>query len=134
MPAPFPSPEKSARSFADLGRQRELVIEAQISGCINRLWPHHAGHIGIIGREPKGTENYQLLLGGTGAGRRQSGQIYRPRFTERWRDRRDPKNRHRSLSRNNARTESGSSIPIRPLSAWHGQGGLYMVDAYPLRG
>ncbi|MFZ4449092.1 hypothetical protein ACOZF3_21485, partial [Klebsiella pneumoniae] len=42
-------------------------LHINISGCINACGHHHAGHIGILGVDKKGTENYQLLLGGSGA-------------------------------------------------------------------
>ncbi|WP_303807890.1 nitrite/sulfite reductase [Sandarakinorhabdus limnophila] len=53
---------KLAPQEADLG---ELKIK--VSGCINGCGHHHAGHIGILGVDRKGEENYQLLLGGSGA-------------------------------------------------------------------
>lgn len=62
---------------ADLG---ELKIK--ISGCINACGHHHAGHIGILGVDRKGTENYQLLLGGSGAEDASLGQILGPGFDE----------------------------------------------------
>ena len=39
-------------------------LKLKISGCINACGHHHAGHIGILGVDRKGVENYQLLLGG----------------------------------------------------------------------
>jgi len=39
-------------------------LKLKISGCINACGHHHAGHIGILGVDKKGVENYQLLLGG----------------------------------------------------------------------
>jgi sulfite reductase (NADPH) hemoprotein beta-component len=53
---------KLAPQEAELG---ELKIK--ISGCINGCGHHHAGHIGILGVDRRGEENYQLLLGGSGA-------------------------------------------------------------------
>ena len=64
----IPVAQKIAMRFADLGRQKELgELKLKISGCINACGHHHAGHIGILGVDRKGTENYQLLLGGSGA-------------------------------------------------------------------
>ena len=37
-------------------------LKLKISGCINACGHHHAGHIGILGVDRKGVENYQLLL------------------------------------------------------------------------
>jgi len=62
---------------ADLG---ELKIK--ISGCINGCGHHHAGHIGILGVDRKGEENYQLLLGGSGAEDASLAKILGPGFDE----------------------------------------------------
>jgi sulfite reductase (NADPH) hemoprotein beta-component len=48
------------------GRKTIGELKLKISGCINACGHHHAGHIGILGVDRKGTENYQLLLGGIG--------------------------------------------------------------------
>ena len=64
-------------------RQRELgELKVKISGCINACGHHHAGHIGILGVDRKGTENYQLLLGGSGAEDASLGKITGPGFDE----------------------------------------------------
>ena len=56
----IPVAQKIAQRFSDLGRQRELgELKLKISGCINACGHHHAGHIGILGVDRKGTENYQ---------------------------------------------------------------------------
>ena len=61
----IPVAQKIALRFADLGRQRELgELKLKISGCINACGHHHAGHIGILGVDRKGEENYQLSFGG----------------------------------------------------------------------
>ena len=36
----------------------------KISGCINACGHHHVGHIGILGLDKAGVENYQITLGG----------------------------------------------------------------------
>ncbi|MGB0570310.1 MAG: nitrite/sulfite reductase, partial [Paracoccaceae bacterium] len=36
------------------------------SGCINACGHHHVGHIGILGLDRAGVENYQITLGGDG--------------------------------------------------------------------
>ncbi|MFW2851216.1 nitrite/sulfite reductase [Sphingomonas sp. TX0543] len=79
----IPVAQKIAARFADLGRQRELgELKLKISGCINACGHHHAGHIGILGVDRKGTENYQLLLGGSGAQDASLGKITGPGFSE----------------------------------------------------
>jgi sulfite reductase (NADPH) hemoprotein beta-component len=64
-------------------RQRALgELQIKISGCINACGHHHAGHIGILGVDRKGVENYQLLLGGSGAEDVSLGKITGPGFDE----------------------------------------------------
>ncbi|TPG12791.1 nitrite/sulfite reductase [Sphingomonas oligophenolica] len=77
----IPVAQKIATRFA--GRQRDLgELKLKISGCINACGHHHAGHIGILGVDKKGTENYQLLLGGSGAEDASLGKITGPGFSE----------------------------------------------------
>lgn len=79
----IPVAQKIAQRFADHGRQRDLgELKLKISGCINACGHHHAGHIGILGVDRKGTENYQLLLGGSGAEDVSLGKITGPGFSE----------------------------------------------------
>lgn len=79
----IPLAQKIAGRFADLGRQRDLgELKLKISGCINACGHHHAGHIGILGVDRKGTENFQLLLGGSGAEDVSLGKITGPGFSE----------------------------------------------------
>jgi len=79
----IPVAQKIAQRFADPARQRDLgELKLKISGCINACGHHHAGHIGILGVDRKGTENYQLLLGGSGAEDASLGKITGPGFNE----------------------------------------------------
>ncbi|WP_374636417.1 nitrite/sulfite reductase [Paracoccus sp. (in: a-proteobacteria)] len=60
-----------AQDIADHFRARELEDEIgkfniRISGCINACGHHHLGHIGILGLDRAGVENYQITLGGDG--------------------------------------------------------------------
>jgi len=74
-----------AQKLADRLRPREEVLgelKIKVSGCINACGHHHAGHIGVLGVDRKGTENYQLLLGGSGAEDASIAQILGPGFTE----------------------------------------------------
>ena len=64
-------------------RAQEIgVLKLKISGCINACGHHHAGHIGILGVDRKGIENYQLLLGGCEGADTSLGQITGPGFSE----------------------------------------------------
>ena len=79
----IPVAQKIATRFADLERQRDLgELKLKISGCINACGHHHAGHIGILGVDRKGVENYQLTLGGSGAEDVSIGKITGPGFNE----------------------------------------------------
>ncbi|MEO9463563.1 MAG: nitrite/sulfite reductase [Marinomonas sp.] len=64
----IPLAQKISERFAASGKTGELgQLKLKISGCINACGHHHAGHIGILGVDKKGTENYQLSLGGSEA-------------------------------------------------------------------
>ena len=64
-------------------RQHDLgELKVKISGCINACGHHHAGHIGILGVDKKGLENYQLSFGGSGAEDVSLGKITGPGFDE----------------------------------------------------
>src|ERR1700761_6289639 len=77
----IPVAQKISARFAD--READLgELKLKISGCINACGHHHAGHIGILGVDRKGTENYQLLLGGSGAEDASLGKITGPGFDE----------------------------------------------------
>jgi sulfite reductase (NADPH) hemoprotein beta-component len=79
----IPLAQKISERFADPARQRDLgELKLKISGCINACGHHHAGHIGILGVDRKGTENYQLLLGGSGAEDVSLADITGPGFSE----------------------------------------------------
>ena len=79
----IPVAQKIAQRFANIDRQKELgELKLKISGCINACGHHHAGHIGILGVDRKGVENYQLLLGGSGAEDVSLAKITGPGFDE----------------------------------------------------
>ena len=40
-------------------------MQINISGCINACGHHHVGHLGILGLDKAGVENYQITLGGS---------------------------------------------------------------------
>jgi len=79
----IPVAQKIAERFADAERQQDLgEVKIKISGCINACGHHHAAHIGILGVDRKGVENYQLLLGGSGAEDTTPAKITGPGFNE----------------------------------------------------
>ena len=61
----IPLAQDIAKKFASPERQKEIGdLKIKISGCINACGHHHVGHIGILGVEKKGTELYQISVGG----------------------------------------------------------------------
>ena len=79
----IPLAQKISQRFADQGRQQDLgELKLKISGCINACGHHHAGHIGVLGVDRKGVENYQLSLGGSEGADTSLGQITGPGFSE----------------------------------------------------
>ncbi len=79
----IPIAQKIAKRFENLDRQRDLgELKLKISGCINACGHHHAGHIGILGVDRKGTANYRRSLGGSGAEEVSLGKITGPGFDE----------------------------------------------------
>ncbi|GLQ18875.1 nitrite/sulfite reductase [Maritalea porphyrae] len=59
----IPIAQAISEKFAD--REEEFgELKLKISGCINACGHHHVGHIGILGVEKKGTELYQITVGG----------------------------------------------------------------------
>ncbi|MCB2013946.1 MAG: nitrite/sulfite reductase [Sphingobium sp.] len=79
----IPVAQKIAQRFTDNGKEATIgELKLKISGCINACGHHHAGHIGILGVDRKGVENYQLLLGGSGAEDCSLGTITGPGFDE----------------------------------------------------
>ncbi|MEO5598791.1 MAG: nitrite/sulfite reductase [Novosphingobium sp.] len=79
----IPLAQKISERFADQAKQDAIgELKLKISGCINACGHHHAGHIGILGVDRKGVENYQLLLGGSEGADTSLGQITGPGFDE----------------------------------------------------
>ena len=77
----IPIAQDISRRFADPERQKEIgELKIKISGCINACGHHHAGHIGILGVEKKGTELYQITVGGDGTETASIGDILGPGF------------------------------------------------------
>ncbi|MXO72818.1 nitrite/sulfite reductase [Alteraurantiacibacter buctensis] len=79
----IPVAQKISERFNANGKADTIgELKLKISGCINACGHHHAGHIGILGVDKKGTENYQLLLGGSEAEDTSLGKITGPGFDE----------------------------------------------------
>ena len=63
----IPIAQEIATRFDELKLEHEIGdIKIKISGCINACGHHHVGHIGILGLDRAGVENYQITLGGDG--------------------------------------------------------------------
>jgi sulfite reductase (NADPH) hemoprotein beta-component len=78
----IPLAQKLSERFS-LATQRDFgEVKLKISGCINACGHHHAGHIGILGVDRHGTENYQLSFGGSGAEDASLAKIVGPGFSE----------------------------------------------------
>ena len=61
----IPIAEEIADHFRAAGLENEIGnLNIRISGCINACGHHHLGHIGILGLDRAGVENYQITLGG----------------------------------------------------------------------
>jgi sulfite reductase (NADPH) hemoprotein beta-component len=79
----IPVAQKISERFAANGKTEALgQLKLKISGCINACGHHHAGHVGILGVDRKGVENYQLLLGGSEAEDVSLAKITGPGFDE----------------------------------------------------
>ena len=77
----IPIAQQIAETFADLDRQRDIgPLKIKISGCINACGHHHVGHIGILGLDRAGVENYQITLGGDGTETAAIGEKVGPGF------------------------------------------------------
>jgi sulfite reductase (NADPH) hemoprotein beta-component len=63
----IPVAQGIATRFEELKLEHEIgPLKIKISGCINACGHHHVGHIGILGLDRAGVENYQITLGGDG--------------------------------------------------------------------
>ena len=63
----IPIAQEIATHFDDLKLEHDIgPLKIKISGCINACGHHHVGHIGILGLDRAGVENYQITLGGDG--------------------------------------------------------------------
>ncbi len=63
----IPIAQEISTHFDALKIERDVgPLKIKISGCINACGHHHVGHIGILGLNRAGVENYQITLGGDG--------------------------------------------------------------------
>ncbi|MBD3678332.1 MAG: nitrite/sulfite reductase [Rhodobacteraceae bacterium] len=63
----IPVAQQIATRFDELKLEHDIgPLKIKISGCINACGHHHVGHIGILGLDRAGVENYQITLGGDG--------------------------------------------------------------------
>ncbi|WP_456390376.1 nitrite/sulfite reductase [Profundibacter sp.] len=61
----IPVAQQIAMRFDALKLEHDIgPLQIKISGCINACGHHHVGHIGILGLDRAGVENYQITLGG----------------------------------------------------------------------
>ena len=61
----IPIAQEIAARFDELKIEYDIgALKIKISGCINACGHHHVGHIGILGLDRAGVENYQITLGG----------------------------------------------------------------------
>ncbi len=61
----IPIAQDISNLYADEAKQKDVgPLQIKISGCINACGHHHVGHIGILGLEKSGRENYQITVGG----------------------------------------------------------------------
>src|SRR5690606_13169619 len=63
----IPVAQEIATHFDALKLEHDIgPMKIKISGCINACGHHHVGHIGILGLDRAGVENYQITIGGDG--------------------------------------------------------------------
>ncbi|MEM6577125.1 MAG: nitrite/sulfite reductase [Pseudomonadota bacterium] len=61
----IPIAQEISTRFDELKLEHDVgPLKIKISGCINACGHHHVGHIGILGLDRAGVENYQITLGG----------------------------------------------------------------------
>ena len=77
----IPVAQDIAKRFADPAKAEDIgPLRLNISGCINACGHHHSGNIGILGVDKKGTEHYQITLGGSPKDDAEIGSILGPSF------------------------------------------------------
>ena len=78
----IPIAQEIATRFNELKLEHDVgPLKIKISGCINACGHHHVGHIGILGLDRAGVENYQITLGGDGTENASIGERAGPGFS-----------------------------------------------------
>ena len=78
----IPVAEEIQRRFDDYDYLHDVgPLDLNISGCMNACGHHHVGHIGILGVDKKGSEFYQISLGGHAGNGASLGEIIGPSFS-----------------------------------------------------
>ncbi|MEL7212559.1 MAG: nitrite/sulfite reductase [Pseudomonadota bacterium] len=78
----IPIAQEIAERFDALKLEHDIgPLKIKISGCINACGHHHVGHIGILGLDRAGVENYQITLGGDGSENAAIGERAGPGFS-----------------------------------------------------
>ncbi len=78
----IPVAQEIAARFDTLKIEHEVgPLKIKISGCINACGHHHVGHIGVLGLDRAGVENYQITLGGDGTETTTIGERAGPGFS-----------------------------------------------------
>ena len=78
----IPIAQEIATRFDELKIEKEIgELKIKISGCINACGHHHVGHIGILGLDRAGVENYQITLGGDHTENAEIGERAGPGFS-----------------------------------------------------
>ncbi|MXU64568.1 nitrite/sulfite reductase [Oceanomicrobium pacificus] len=78
----IPVAQEISQRFDELKLEQDIgPLKIKISGCINACGHHHVGHIGILGLDRAGVENYQITLGGDGTETTAIGERVGPGFS-----------------------------------------------------
>lgn len=79
----IPIAESIQRRFENFDKQQNIGdITLNISGCMNACGHHHVGNIGILGVDKKGSEFYQVTLGGSADREAAIGKVLGPSFAQ----------------------------------------------------
>ncbi|MEP3333485.1 nitrite/sulfite reductase [Sedimentitalea sp.] len=78
----IPIAQQIATRFDELKIENDIgPLKIKISGCINACGHHHVGHVGILGLDRAGVENYQITLGGDATEHAALGERVGPGFS-----------------------------------------------------